>query len=46
MRDKEQSASARFLEGENQGAVGARLAEAAALQQDIWKSAITALRRA
>jgi len=44
-RDKDQSASARFLEGENQGAVEARLAEAAALQKHIWKSAVTAMRR-
>jgi len=44
-QDKDQSASARFLEGENQGAVEGRLAEAAALQQQIWKSVITALRR-
>lgn len=44
-RDKDQSASARFVAGENQGVVETRLAEAAVLQMDIWKSAITALRR-
>ncbi|HMB43372.1 MAG TPA: hypothetical protein VKM00_05765 [Luteimonas sp.] len=44
-QDRGQSASARFLAGENQGAVGARLAEAAALQQAIWTRAIAALRR-
>jgi hypothetical protein len=42
---EDQAASSRFLTGENQGAAGRRLAEAAALQQDIWKSAMNALRR-
>lgn len=41
----DQSVFARFLAGENQGPVAARLAQAAALQQDIWNRAISALRR-
>ena len=40
-----QPAGSRFIAGESQGAVKARLAEAAALQQVIWNRAITALRR-
>lgn len=44
-QDREQSTSARFLLGENQGVVETRLAEATALQQVIWTRAITALRR-
>lgn len=43
--NQNQAKNSRFIAGESQGAVKARLAEAAALQHVIWNRAITALRR-
>ena len=44
-RNDDQRTASPFLAGENQGPVGARLLQAAALQQAIWTRAIAALRR-
>lgn len=41
----DQPESTRFLGGENQGVIGARLAEATALQQAIWNKVIATVRR-